>query len=689
MLDLAPWGHPPTPLLPKWYRDELGHVTLPVSIVSCRMGSSPTTVGELCDLWEDDHTAEESAVLASAAPLEFLKEIVRDYGWPPEDTVVFPDGTTRSQINRYPLSPRTLNALRRNGLLQGSRGITVDELIWADGIGLVSLVELMCVTESAVPELTSTLEPVTGLSPHRTSTDLQRPTSTVWLGPIGRLLAAAQEFYGADSVLDALALNLSGIAEAAGVASDLEELRIDALTRGNGITKTIVTNLSDLYASLSSRDRLIVDERLSTSHPQTLQHLGNALGVSRARISQIQQRIRRNIEERVGPDMTFVVGILRDRIGPVVPEGVFADILESVFHDDSMAEEVSVLAVHMAKSQLNYSLANGVLVDEDGKLVARSLRDSAKELCDDVGLIEEDTLCARLPGREWEPYFDGLLDWCGFHRFGPQLALRDTVGARIKSALLEIGHPATLDDICARVGHSTNSVRSRLSSMSTVARASKTMWGLREWIDDEYEGIPAEVIQRINEDGGSTPLQRLVEELPRLFGVAEGSVRACVATPQFVLRDGQVSLADASSVALRTLSDVIDGYDDTGRPYWLFSVKSRYFDGHSVPYLPPEIARALGCQPNGNAAVIVEQPLGCPPLSVRWRLTSASGASLGYLARPLEILGAAAGDRVRLTIVGSGQVLLAKEDESPGRDRPRPPSPTDLLERLKSRRAFL
>lgn len=688
MPDVAPWGHPPTPLLPRWYRDELGHISLPTGMEPYRIDGSPETIGELCDLWEEDHSPEECAALASTAPLEFLKEIMRDHGWPPDDTVVIPDGTTRSQINRYPLSVRTLNALRRNGLLQGHGGITVDELIWAEGIGLVSMIELMCVAESAIPELRSTLEPVDTLSPHRIDTGVHRPSSTDWLGPIGQLLAAAQEFYEADSVLDALALNLTGIAEAAGIASDLDELQIEELTQGNQIAKTIVANLSDLYASLSSRERIILDERLSTSNPQTLQQLGNELGVSRARIGQIQQKIRGKVEECIGADMAFVVGILRDRIGPVVPEGVFAEVVGSVFNEDT-TEKVRVLAVRIAKSRLNYSLANGILVDEDGKLIARSLYNSAKDLCDDVGLIEEDTLRARLPGREWEPYLGGLIDWCGFHRFGHLLALRDTIGARIKSALIEIGHSATLDEICAKTDYAANRVRARLSTMSTVARASKTAWGLREWIDDEYEGIPAEIIQRIKEDGGSTPLKRLVEELPRLFGVAEGSVRACVATPQFVLRDGQVSLADASSVVLRRLSDVIDGYDNDGNPYWLFFVESRYFDGHSVPYLPPEIARALGCQPNGKATVIVAQPHGCSPLSLSWRLTSASGASLGHLARPLKVLGVAVGDRVRLTIAGIGQVLLAKDDESIVRDPPTPSSAADLLERLKSRRTFL
>ena len=46
-------------------------------------------------------------------------------------------------------------------------------------------------------------------------------------------------------------------------------------------------------------------------------------------------------------------------------------------------------------------------------------------------------------------------------------------------------------------------------------RADKNRWGLAEWIDDEYEGIAAEIVQRIEEDGGATRLERLIDELPK------------------------------------------------------------------------------------------------------------------------------------------------------------------------------
>ena len=213
----------------------------------------------------------------------------------------------------------------------------------------------------------------------------------------------------------------------------------------------------------------------------------------------------------------------------------------------------------------------------------------------------------------------------------------------------------------AKSGLKAHQVANQFARISTVVRAGKNRWGLTEWIDDVYEGVPDEIIQRINEDGGATTLERLVEELPSRFGVSESSVRIIVGTPQFVLKDGYVSIADESSIILRELHDVINGKTESGDPYWTFDVEDRYFKGHSLPRFPPELARELGCVPNGNIMVDVAHPKGCGQLSVNWRLSSPTAATLGYLTKSLERLGVISGDRVRVVIKGSGTVELLRD----------------------------
>ena len=563
------------------------------------------------------------------------------------------------------------------------------DLVSAEGFGFVSLIELMCVVEAVIGDLSF------GVTTHDTA-DEERVSSSGpalgtagrrdWLGPIGTLLAVADEFYGATTVREALSLNLASVAEKTGIASDLGALRIADVTPGRRIADRIVDKLNGLSTSFSARERLIIDRRLGSTSPQTLSALGNELNVSTERVRQVERAIQDKLKDGVGRDIRIVAGTLRDQMGPVVADTYFDTLVATVFAGDPTKNTGISLATQLLRSRLNYTCANGICFDETAKDVIQRLRHDTRKLSDDLGLVEEEALRSRLPDSAWSPYFFQLVECAGLHRIERWIALRNTIRARIKVALCLRTRPATLEEIAISADLKVSQLRSQLPNIPGVVKATKTTWGLAERIDDEYEGIPAEIIQRINEDGGAASMERLVEELPRKFGVKEGSVRACVGTAQFILRDGYVSMADESSVRLCELADVVDGYTDDGNPYWTFPIESRYFDGHSLPNFPPELARALGCEPNGKIRADVGYPKGCPPLSVSWRLTSASGAGLGYIARPLERLGLRAGDRVRLVIKGRGLVELYPQSRKTSSEEHKPTSASALLERLKSRR---
>jgi len=287
------------------------------------------------------------------------------------------------------------------------------------------------------------------------------------------------------------------------------------------------------------------------------------------------------------------------------------------------------------------------------------------------------------------------LEHCGLHRLSGTLALRNTKKAQVKAAVTAIARPATKEEIADICGIALGRLGSTLSSIAGVVRADKKRWGLSEWIEDEYEGIPAEIVQRIEEDGGATRLERLLEELPRMFGVTENSVRMYVATQRFHLRDGYVSLADPSVISLQQLDDTIHGYTDDGLPYWRFRVEERYFRGYSLTGLPPEIVKAIGCEPDGRIRVSVASPVDSQPVSVGWPLASTVGPFVGYLADSLKKLGAHSGEHVLLVINGPGNISFRREpliegERVEGRghnltaDRGR-----DLLARIEARRRSL
>lgn len=679
---LAPWGSPPTPLLPRWYQETMPTLKLPAEL---RTEPIIKTVKDLNLFWR--HTQNP----ISKATMRALFGFIYSNSIPPPDLIIIPAEIDHSEINTYPLKIRTIKVLRRAKLLEDNEAISVGQLLSLTNFGRISLIDLMCVTESALkaraslsvdkpnPEVDLTSDPTLKVQITQEQNEL--------IETLLPLLAAAKEFHGAITVTDAFKLDLVKLASSVGIAPHLNSLVISDLTCDYRITTSICQKLESLVESMSQTERMIIESRLVRDN-HTLEELGQLTGVTRERIRQLQMKVQKEIEEAVGSEITIISSILKDTIGPVASTTEFDHSVASVFDNNILQEPGSDLAYQMVEKKLSYSKHNDMHLSSSALEATEILQKAANKLADDVGLIDEEALQTYLPNDEWIKFFPALIRCCGFYRFSGKLALRDNARSRVKAALLEIGRTATKEEIATKAGLDPKRVGGHLSAILSIARADKTRWGIVDWIDDIYDGIPAEIIQRIEEDGGTTTLERLVEELPRLFGVSESSVRSYIGTPQFVQRNGYVSMADASNLTLRDLDDVIHGRTTSGNPYWTFLVEDRYFDGYSLVGFPAELAREFGCTPNGNTRIQIVSPKGCKDLSINWQLASLSGASLGYLSEPLERLEVDSGDRVMLIITNSKTVKLCREKAT----KPvvnHSDSSESLLERMKNRRKVI
>ena len=716
LIRVAPWGSPPTPLLPRWYGDNIPNVRLSAKIRA--ENPSVKTTGQLESFWD----GKQSPIGYPAR--RSLLYIANTYP-PPEALVVIPAYVDRAELLDRPLRTLTANTLARSGFLEGTGSLSVKDLLAIPHFGMASLLDLMCVAEAAplvrlrVPVPTTTTEaavPATAAQVPVPATTAETPSTPADVGYEGTawgevadvlqlLIAAANEFHGATTVADALELDLAELASDLGIAQAVDSHRIRDVT-DVCIVGAVIDAIRDLLATLPDRKIAILDQYLYARRRKTLEELGKAFGVTRERVRQIKNRVATEIEKQVGPEVSVIAAILRRKAGPVVSEDNLRLLVDALFERESVHDPAIALTRRVVEAALEYDCVRGVCVNRTAREVLEDFRKRAMELADDVGLIDEESLRASLPDEEWRHRFELSVERCGFVRVSDQLAFRSTKNARAKASILAIGRLATIEEIAAESDLPQTGLAGLLASIPCIARASKTKWGIEDWIEDEYEGIAAEIKQRIEEDGGTTTMDRLVRELPKMFEVKEGSVRAIASAPQFVLRDGIVRLAEESEVTLRDVLEIADGVTEEGWPYWSFPVHERYFEGYSLAGVPPEIADALGCPRNGSIKAVVSRPSGCRRISVNWRLTSLSGASVGYISTALDRLGVAEGDRVCLVVVEPGIVefrLFEPERVSRrGRGRRLMTETADmttaeasddrssaLLERLKRRRRVL
>ena len=668
----AAWGNPPTPLLPRWHLEAMAAVPLSPLLQALLAdgsgGTPPQVIGDLASFWE--HRSQPLHAKARSPLFDLVAK--SRHAQPPWRHEVVPAGVDLSRLLACPLSARALNHIKKAlalGRFIPGPPVLVGDLLSLHRFGIASLLDVMCVTEAAVDSGFLAAQP---------------ETTDTTPAPVP---AAPSE-----------------PASAAPVASDPEAVHSPARAT------EALTSLAEFHESLSPIHRLILRERIFTDEPMSLAEIGRRVGLTGEAIRRSQKRVKARLHRISNEDCAFVhwmrsvATAIGDAAGPVVAaddlekriSGVLprepgarqaddhAIIREEAGETDGSggdADErasapdapdpdiVASVARQWLRRELGYTCNRGVCLNGAAVRIVEDLRDTAWRLADDVGLMDPSELLDRLPDDTWIRHWDTLVDLCDLYRINGRMALRDTARARVKAALMEIGRPATKEEIAVPCGLSPDSVGKQLSIIHSVVRADKTRWGLSEWIDEAYEGIAVEIMRRIEQDGGTTQMKRLVDELPRMFGVSENSVRAYVATPKFSLVNGRVSVADPSSLVLKPLSDVVHGYTDDGKPYWRFKVYDRYFNGYSVVGLPPEMAEALGCESESRVRIPVSDPPGCRPISVSWQLTSMAGATVGYLSEPLSQLGARDGDHALLIIDGPDGVSM-RLDDTPDDDTP-------------------
>lgn len=445
----------------------------------------------------------------------------------------------------------------------------------------------------------------------------------------------------------------------------------------------VSAELAGICQGLSEAERLIAGHRLSRhGAKRTLEQIGKELGVTRERIRQIETRLVKKLAHAVGASVQDIGAQLKEELEPVIEQNEFDARVSRLFaFPDGLPEAI---ANAMLREELKYRCVHKICLDEAAQSVCKKLAQAVADNEDDVGLAKLADLYLFLPDVKWHSYVPKLITACAFHTLDDMWVStkKITKKARVKESLRAIGKPATRQQISAKLkelfGLNISRLDPHFANTPSIVRTDQFCWGLSEWTEQEYKGISEAIEHRIIEGGGRTSLQGLLEELPRKFKVKQGSVRAYVDTPRFVLENGEVSLRKHFFPSLRPLDEVADGRDESGAPYWVFKAHNELLRGSGLINVPPEIADQLGCAPNSSVRVKILDPKRCRDLSVNWTLASIGRVTLGYLSDPIRKLKASHGQRVRL-IMCSKDAVAFQLDHGGGENKTNEPEQHSAL----------
>lgn len=405
----------------------------------------------------------------------------------------------------------------------------------------------------------------------------------------------------------------------------------------------------EVYEPLPEHLQIIAQKRTYTYSPLSLDDLGTKFELTRERVRQLEIKVRDKFSARFKQmDVAVQSRVMRAMLGKVIPLRSAWNLSKKLINSSRHSKSAFFAFLELVGP---YKVNKNWIVRSDALDRVNSLRSVLLNQTDRIGRIDPLIIGRETAGlfRREEERDRFLLEYLNLQRTFGEWVKGDSQRRRVFLSLFKIGRPATKEEIANYAGIEDSSLVGRyLGGNDFICRADKERWAFIEWVDDPYDGIVGEIEQRIKEDGGKTTLERILTELPSKFGVAEGSVRAYLATPKFIVKDGYVRCATQDEIKNTYFGDVEDVSIavrlEDGNWGARIKIEEKFLSGYSAA-IPAPIAWECGLKPGDSVLVPVDGTEHT--VSLIWRVDNLlQTIDLGRIAPVLRELGLKQGDEI-------------------------------------------
>lgn len=406
----------------------------------------------------------------------------------------------------------------------------------------------------------------------------------------------------------------------------------------------------DTYAA--SRDVLLT--RMSPLMAEsTLQVIGDAHGITRERVRQLQVKLTSLISTAADdPAVLAVAGAFRDRYGLAVEVGTVPVPSVAASMPDWPEDEAIALALFAVgwRRSRSWCLHPSVPV-----LPTTADEDQRHRL--------SAYLAPLLGAGLAEQIAEGAVEK------GPNPA--PLLGDTVQLILAAAHRPLRAEEIAAQDpgGRSTGSIRNLMAEDERFVRLGTKTFGLRSWGLPPYLPVADAIDAAIAAGNGRARLSDLQKDLPARFGHSSASVSIYAsAALRFQVQGGWVRHRppeDYASFAVDPEDDPHCFRDEKGRWATDLEVGADLLRGSGLG-VPEGFAGAVACGP-GETLTTTDQ-FGAP-VTLTWSDRNTSGPGISSVRLVAEALGAVSGDRLRIAVDGDGTLafsLVEQQGSAPG-----------------------
>ncbi|QDV48455.1 sigma factor-like helix-turn-helix DNA-binding protein [Gimesia fumaroli] len=640
---VQPWGHSPTPLVPRAIIQKIGHLEAPHTFKNI--------LGEQTTLSNLDNTVWDYIDSISSDCLSEIVELLKQHFNKFKYVAIYLGEPLGQPIETLPFSTRTRNAILSHPERFSAQNIRFNDILSVPSFGMRSAIEFACVIEASV----ANSKTIHKNSQHQSNAVISNT---------------------AFSKIESLLQIISAWAIGERKVKLLSEALPDPLLEWPEEIRTLWDDIGSIHPQdfagdlvkkysvpfLVSKALTLLDHRLLeiakkricvVSQAATLEELGEKFGISRERVRQLEKSAIAQLERFHNKEFLPVIRraiTLRKLLGNAVLADhghVKTALYRAVedFDDESFDKQfVKALILWLAGP---YQLWHQWLLAD--KNIALQTTELFIENSDNRGVIPYDTASEILDGLGInQEYHKRWLEKIGsfLNVDDGYIYFQGGILDKAKILLKYYDKPMTVEEMLDSIGSdSIRSVRQRLIDDPGLWRINKqnefVLAGTEGYF--EYSGIIDEIIQEIALCGGQAKISHLVEKISRVYGVKESSILSYLNTPMFVKNESGIIRIRDSESEVKVSTDITKTaacYLTDNRTWcWRVKVDKDLLRG-SGRLLPNAFAQLLGCNVGDKIEVITE--FGTIALS--WQLTSTTGASIGSLRQVLHHFGANLGD---------------------------------------------
>ncbi len=426
----------------------------------------------------------------------------------------------------------------------------------------------------------------------------------------------------------------------------IEQLRADDILSERETERDIAALFSDALSALDTRAIEVLGARLFSDDPPTLDQLGQAYGVTRERIRQIEGKARGTMLTLISEEgpLAMAAESARSLIGTIRPLDDLVETMPALGKDVGAVGQPAWRVLDRLDDA--YEIENGWCVVPTMSAALELTQTQVAERANQYGVIRLDELdlVGSSHAHRRPDVTAAWLSHCGHVISGEYVLTRtSTVGDYAAAVLFLEGSPLSPEEIVDRFvfERSARSLGNALGSDDRFERVDRDRWALKEWGLEAYTGIRTMIRELVAQAGGRARLDDIIENITSRYSVSASSVIAYAAAAPFMTKNGVVQLggertARKSPRRTRRLFRRSDG--------WAYRVRitTDHLRG-SGSVAPIAISTILNLS-EGQVQQL-DSPLG--PQSVAW---TGIQPSFGTIRRFLMDLDVAAGTEAFLVI---------------------------------------